>query len=194
MLVGPTGVGKTTTLAKLAARAALIDDENVVLVTADDYRVGGIEQLQRYAGLIGVPFEIASSRTQLERVLAKYPSADRFLVDTAGRSPRDRGAIREMGRTWRDLSSRPSIELCVAAATRHGELRDVLECYGALDPGTLTVTKLDEAIHFGGVVSAPFESGLPLAFFTTGQRVPEDIEAASADRLAGALCGEEVLS
>lgn len=191
-LVGPTGVGKTTTIAKLAAIAALVERKKVGLISIDQYRVGASEQLARYADLIGIPMECASDAQSLERALRKFARAELVLIDTAGRSPRDLAGIQETVDTLRGVKEPIEVQMCVSAAMREPELMVTLERHAPLSPSKLIVTKLDEAMNCGGVVAAYVHSGLPLSHFTTGQRVPEDIEQASPNALATALCGEEI--
>jgi flagellar biosynthesis GTPase FlhF len=191
-LVGPTGVGKTTTIAKLAAIAALVERRSVALVSIDQYRVGASEQLARYADLIGIPMECATDASSLSRALQKLGRAELVLVDTSGRSPRDVTGIRETCDTLRGTSEAIEVYMCVAAAMREAELMQTLDRHALLAASRLIVTKLDEAVQCGGVLAAYVHSGLPLSHFTMGQRVPEDIEAASAETLAAVLCGEEI--
>jgi flagellar biosynthesis protein FlhF len=191
-LVGPTGVGKTTTLAKLAAKAALIDRRRVGLISVDDYRIAGAEQLGRYADLIGVPMEVAHDARSLEVALRRLADADLILVDTAGRSPRDTDATRRTAETLHGAQEGVEVQLCVAAATGHAELRVTVEQNAVLRPRKLLITKLDEAVRHGGIVGAQVMAGLPLTYFTTGQRVPEDIEVASPERVASLLIGESL--
>ncbi len=190
-LVGPTGVGKTTTVAKIAANAALVEAREVGLVSIDGYRVGGAEQLQRYADLMGVRMEVADDARSLRRALARLGGKDLVLVDTAGRSPRDHGALEATAELLRGGEA-TEVHLCVSAGVSDVELRAIVERHRCLDPARLLVTKLDEAVYHGSIVAAQTLSELPLSYFTTGQRVPEDIEVAHPGRLAGLLCGEEV--
>lgn len=191
-LVGPTGVGKTTTVAKMAAVAALVEQRTVGLVCLDQYRVGAAEQLQRYADLIGIPMESANDAKGFDRALRRLARADLILVDTAGRSPRDSAGIGQTADTLRGAAEQVEVHLCVPASMRESELVSTIERQSASSPSRLVVTKLDEANFCGGVLAAYVHSGLPLSYFTTGQRVPEDIEAASAEGLSKVLCSEEV--
>lgn len=191
-LVGPTGVGKTTTAAKMAAVASLVEGRTVGLICLDQYRVGASEQLQRYADLIGIPMENANDAKGFDRALRRLSRADLVLVDTAGRSPRDMVGIQQTADTLRGAGEMVEVHLCVPASMRESELVGTIERQGASSPSRLVVTKLDEANFCGGVLAAYVHSGLPLSYFTNGQRVPEDIEAASAEGLSKVLCSEEV--
>lgn len=187
-LCGPTGVGKTTTIAKLAARDALVNRRRVVLISMDDYRVGGADQLARFAELMDVPFAVATDATSLDAAIARYPFADRVYVDTAGRSPRDTSAIDRTATTLSAVGAATLIAL--PASVRSAELSKILAQHAGLAPRGIVMTKLDEAELVGGALSAALASGLPLVHFATGQRVPEDLEPASAERLASMLLGE----
>lgn len=191
-LVGPTGVGKTTTIAKLAAIAALIEKQTVALVCLDQYRVGASEQLGRYADLIGIPMECANDAKSFERALRRLARADLVLVDTSGRSPRDTAGIAMTADTLRSATEQVEVHLCVTASLREAELKGTIDRQSAASPSRLIVTKLDESTFCGGVVAAYVHSGLPLSYLTTGQRVPEDIEEATAAGLSKVLCSEEV--
>ncbi|MET0339396.1 MAG: hypothetical protein ABW252_00255 [Polyangiales bacterium] len=191
-LVGPTGVGKTTTIAKLAAVSALVDRRTVALICLDQYRIGASDQLSRYADLIGIPMETASCPATFDRALARLGRAEVVLVDTSGRSPRDTVGIGLTADTLRSAREPVEVHLCIPASLREVELRGTIERQSAATPSRLIVTKLDEANFCGGVISAYVHSGLPISYVTTGQRVPEDIDAATPEGLARMLCSEEV--
>jgi flagellar biosynthesis protein FlhF len=180
MLVGPTGAGKTTTIAKLAARAALIDGKRVKLVTLDNYRVAGIDQIRTYADLIGIPLEVAESPRDLVEILDD--NYDLVLIDTAGRSPRDTASIDELANELPDL---PPIEvhLVVPAASSPAAIDELASRYRPLAPARLLVTKLDEVESCPDLARAPGRLALSLTWVTTGQDVPEDIEEPSASRV-----------
>jgi flagellar biosynthesis protein FlhF len=173
MLVGPTGVGKTTTIAKLAARAALIEGKRVSLITLDNYRVGGVDQIRTFAELIGVPLRVCESPGDLTRMISDED--DLTLIDTAGRSPRDVGAIKELAAA---VANVPRIEthLVVPAASSATVIEDLANRYRGLNPSRLLFTKLDEVDEAPELSRAPARLSLPITWVTTGQSVPEDIE------------------
>jgi flagellar biosynthesis protein FlhF len=189
-LVGPTGVGKTTTVAKLAALYTVGRKAKIALVTIDTFRVGAVEQLKTYSRIMGVPLEVASTPKELEKALALHEDKDLILIDTVGRSPKDHETIdnlREMLRT----SSSIETHLCVAATTRERELRSIVESFSVLPIKRLLFTKLDESSSFGSIINLHLEKKLPLSYFTKGQRVPEDIEPATGKKVADLVLGED---
>ncbi|MFT3694200.1 MAG: hypothetical protein QM831_13730 [Kofleriaceae bacterium] len=180
MLVGPTGVGKTTTIAKLAARAALIEGKRVSLITMDNYRVGGVDQIRTFAELIGVPLRVCEAPENLTRMI--NDEDDLTLIDTAGRSPRDVGAIKQLASV---VANMPRIEthLVIAAASTATIIEELANRYRALNPSRLLFTKLDEVEEAAELVRAPARLSLPVTWVTTGQSVPEDIEEPTTARL-----------
>jgi flagellar biosynthesis protein FlhF len=182
VVVGPTGVGKTTTIAKLAARAALVERRRVAVITVDDYRVGAADQLRTFTNLIGIPLRV-SEPGALRAQLAATRDADRIYVDTAGRSPRDREALWSLEHALGGLDD-VEVHLAIAAATSPALIDDCARRHRALGVARLLFTKLDEALDLGELIRAPRRLGLPVTWVTTGQRVPEDLEDATAERLA----------
>ena len=189
-LVGPTGVGKTTTIAKLAALYTVGRKAKIALVTIDTFRVGAVEQLKTYSRIMGVPLEVASTPKDLEKALAAHTDKDLILIDTVGRSPKDKETIEGL-RSMLDSSFTIETHLCVAATTRERELRGIVESFKVLPISRLLFTKLDESSSFGSIVNLQIENKLPLSYFTRGQRVPEDIEPASGKKVAELILGEE---
>lgn len=190
-LVGPTGVGKTTTVAKLASLAALVERRKVALITMDTYRVGGVEQLRRFAALIGVPLSVAGDGASLRQALEEHRDADLILIDTAGRSPKQPGALDAMAGAFARAGEPIQVHLVLAAANRLRELEATLRHYEGLGPECLVFTKTDEAWGGGAVLEACTRASLPVSFVCTGQRVPEDIAPASAAWLAAFVLGQE---
>lgn len=181
-LVGPTGVGKTTTLAKLAARAMRDHQETVAIVTTDTYRVAAVEQLRAFADMLGVPFEVAFTPTDLRRAVHRHGDVDRVFIDTTGRSPYDCDSIGTLRGTL-DAAG-PGIALCLAAGTRRGDGIAVLEGFAPLGSGCLILTKWDETECPGESLSLAIERGIPIARITVGQEVPKDIRVANSAELS----------
>ena len=184
VLVGPTGAGKTTTIAKLAANAALVDNKRVRLITLDNYRVGGVDQIRTFADLIGVPLAVAAGPVELAQLL-NDDDADQYdltLVDTAGKSPRDTSSIIELAA---ELPNMPKLEVHVVipAATNHAAVDALVNRYRPLGPARLLVTKVDEVDVPSDLATLPTRIGLPITWITTGQAVPEDIEEPTSARL-----------
>jgi len=188
-IVGPTGVGKTTTIAKLAAMHALNRGASVAMVTTDNFRVGAIEQLKTYAKIMDIPLEVAASSQELAKVLARHADKDLILIDTAGRSPKDAERLEELKGY---LKCHPGIEtyLCMSATTRARELDEIVATFSVLPVTKLLFTKLDESESFGCIAGAYLKHKLPLSYFTTGQKVPEDIEVATSRKLAALVVKE----
>ena len=187
--VGPTGVGKTTTLAKLAARARLDHGRSVGVISLDTFRVGAVEQWQRYANLMGIPFQIASDRTTFLRAMADMPT-DLVLVDTAGRSVH--GTAWPLAGCLREINDRKlNVLLTLPAWLRANDVTRVLEMYDDPLPTEIVVTKLDETYQVGGILHAALPNQLPFAYLCNGPRVPEDILDASVDGVLDAVFPSE---
>ena len=179
-LVGPTGVGKTTTLAKIAARALLDAKKKVALLTVDTYRIGACEQLARYGEIMGIPALVARDRGELIRAYERVKDADLVLIDTAGRfSAEDVARQAELVRAIPKVQ----VHLVVSAATGALELSAVAERYRALQPDRLLFSKLDEAAGPGAVLSAAVRIPRPVSCVADGQRVPEDLHALTGREL-----------
>jgi flagellar biosynthesis protein FlhF len=183
MLVGPTGVGKTTTLAKLAARYAFGPQKaKVGIITLDTYRIGAVEQLMHYAKMMRLPIEAVDDASQFPRILGALRHCDYILIDTAGSSPHDHEKI---GKIKSFLKSQESttidVSLVVSATAKLDDLRDIYTNFNALDIDTLIVTKFDESRTFGNVLSLVHEVKKPLSYFSIGQEVPDDIMEADND-------------
>jgi len=187
--VGPTGVGKTTTLAKLAARARLDHGRRVGVISLDTFRVGAVEQWQRYANLMGIPFQIASDRSSFLRAMADMPT-DLVLVDTAGRSVH--GTAWPLAGCLREIDDRKlNVMLVLPAWLRANDVTRVLEMYDDPLPTEIVVTKLDETYQVGGILHAALPNQLPFAYLCNGPRVPEDILDASVDGVLDAVFPSE---
>jgi flagellar biosynthesis protein FlhF len=180
--VGATGVGKTTTIAKLAAHYALGEKKRVALVTIDTYRIAAIEQLRTFANIIGLPIDVVLTESELDTILAKYEKMDLVLIDTAGRSQRDQLQMAELASCFGNRK-RADVHLVLSATSSPQNLTETLERFSHLGLDSLIFTKLDESNIFGSILSATLLSQLPLSYLTTGQQVPEDIEVATPERI-----------
>jgi flagellar biosynthesis protein FlhF len=186
VFVGPPGVGKTTTIAKIAAQMRARNHVPVSLIAADGYRVGAVEQLRAYAEILSVPFHVARTALDLERAISQGPRP--MLVDTAGRSPADRG-VRDL---FDALSGRPGVRthLVLAAGTPLRDAERILTQYRAARPTRVVLTKVDETDACAPLVGLLRTSGLKVSWIGHGQLVPEDLTAASGEILAAAVLGE----
>lgn len=181
--VGPTGVGKTTTIAKLAAVHALRKKKSVALLTMDTYRIAAAEQLKVYGSIIGVSVDVASSATELYEQISRHSDKDLVLIDTAGRNHRDRGQMKELSSLAR---TNPDVKfnLVLSAQTRDDVLYDSVKGYADVPVGSLTFTKLDETGVYGPILNTMILANMPVAYLSSGQRVPDDIELATTERLS----------
>ena len=181
-LVGPTGAGKTTTIAKLAARFALHQSKKVAMVSLDTYRMGAWEQLQAYGELMQVPVSLAADRGEFARVMQEYRDMDVVLVDTMGKSHRDPDYCRQLQRVFEAV---PQVEthLVQSATSQESVMSECFKQFGPLGIDRVLFTKLDEAVHFGMLFNCSVRYRIPFSYFTTGQSVPEDIEVAAGDKV-----------
>lgn len=187
--VGPTGVGKTTTLAKLAARAVLSFKRSVRVVSLDTFRVGAVEQWRRYAELIGFPFDVATNPGTFHRVAHNH-SEDLLLVDTAGRGVGEQhSTLAGCVGGLRDMPS--DVLLVLPAWLRARDAERVVASYSAPKITGVVITKLDETDQVGGVMHAPLGSDLPVTYLCDGARVPEDIHDAAVDKVLDAIFPEQ---
>ena len=188
-VVGPTGVGKTTTIAKIAAMYALNRRVSVAMVTMDNFRVGAVEQLKTYAKIMDLPLEVAGNSQELSKALARHSDKDLILIDTAGRSPKDADRLDEL-KGYLETQTGIDVYLCLSATTRSREIDQIIYTFGTLPVTKLLFTKLDESRSFGCIVDTCLKHKFPLSYFSTGQKVPEDIEVATSRKLAAMVVQE----
>ncbi|RKZ89673.1 MAG: flagellar biosynthesis protein FlhF [Gammaproteobacteria bacterium] len=182
-LVGPTGVGKTTTVAKIAARCALKHGaKNVALITTDCYRIGGQEQLRTYARILGIPVRVAKTHQELNDALNDLLDRRFILVDTAGMNQRDM-QLTEKFAMLKQQSPRIKNYLTLSATTQASVLNDIINAFSHLELSGCILTKTDETNSLGGAISALIRHQLPLAYICNGQQVPEDISLARPNTL-----------
>lgn len=182
-LIGPTGAGKTTTIAKLAASYALLQRKQVALLTVDTFRVAAVEQLRTYGEIIGVPTEVVFSPQGMRAAIDRFRDRDLILVDTAGRSYRDDMRISEL-KGYLEAARPAEVHLVISMTTRSRDALEVVDRYRTAGFNRLLFTKLDETTSCGLIPSLVSYSGQPLSYVTTGQNVPDDIEVADPGRLS----------
>jgi flagellar biosynthesis protein FlhF len=185
-LAGPTGVGKTTNLAKLAAGYAVRERARVALVTADTYRVAATEQLRVYANIIGIPLYVVNTATEMRETLRKLHEYDLVLIDTAGGSQFNKGQLREL-RDMLDAAQPNETMLVLGANTQLDDQRQIVQNFAPLRPTSLFFSKLDETRRYGGLYTVLVETGLPLGYFSVGQNVPDDLILARPEMVADLL-------
>lgn len=188
-LVGPTGVGKTTTIAKLAAYFSLKLAQKVLLLTIDTYRIGAVEQLATYARILGLPLKVAASPKELKSCLEERSEQDLVLIDTAGRSPNNRGMLDEL-RDFLTVSPVIGSHLVVSATTKEGDLKKIISGFGGIPLEGYICTKLDETDQYLPLFNQLVPTRRPLAYFTHGQRVPEDLEQVTKSRIVRLLSNQ----
>jgi flagellar biosynthesis protein FlhF len=191
-LVGPTGVGKTTTVAKLAANFKLVQGLRPGLVTVDTYRIAAIEQLRTYAEIIALPLSVANSPGEMKRAIDDLGEVEIVLIDTAGRSPRDEVKIRELADFLAEAQP-DEVHLVLSATSAERSLRAAVERFSIVQADRLILTKLDEADSLGAILALIGQANRPISYLTTGQSVPDDIEPANRTRLARLILGQEAV-
>lgn len=187
-LVGPTGVGKTTTIAKLAANARLREKRRVGLVTVDTYRIAAVEQLRTYADIMDLPMEVVSTPREMRQALERMSDLELILMDTAGRSPRDEVKIQEL-RAFLHEAQADEVHLVLSSVTGGAALERTAERFAAVGTTALILTKLDELTAPGSVLPLLRSGRIPLSYLTHGQNVPDDIAPADARKLARVVLG-----
>ncbi|ONI41536.1 flagellar biosynthesis protein FlhF [Candidatus Epulonipiscium fishelsonii] len=174
--IGPTGVGKTTTIAKLTALKVLQEKKKIVLLTADTYRIAAVEQLRTYADILGVPIETIYDDTEIEEYLEKWQDVDHIFIDTAGRSHKNLEQLSELERLLLKCEEK-QIFLVLNMSTAYRDIQNIVDIYEEITTDfALIITKLDETDAIGNLMNITFCTKKPIAYITTGQNVPNDIE------------------
>lgn len=191
VFVGPTGVGKTTTLAKLAANITLNEKKKVGLVTSDTYRIAAVDQLKTYCEIIGVPLSIVYSPNEFSSIIQNYEDKDVILVDTAGRSHKDKYQLMEL-KSLLNTEIQYEIYLVLSATSKYSDCIDIVNSYSFLKDYKILFTKLDETSSYGVVLNISNYAKKPLCYFTTGQSVPDDIELADNSKIIKCILGDKL--
>jgi flagellar biosynthesis protein FlhF len=188
-LVGPTGVGKTTTIAKLAANFCLRERRKVGLITLDTYRIAAVDQLKTYAQIIDVPLEVAMSPEQMKEAVGQMADRDLILIDTAGRGQRDATKIDDL-RAFFTAAKPHEVHLVLSATCGEGVLTETIQRFSGVGVDRVIFTKLDEAVGFGVILNCLQKVKAQLSYVTTGQDVPSDIEVGEGRAIAGLILGK----
>ncbi len=190
-LIGPTGVGKTTTIAKLAATFKLKQKLNVAMITIDTYRIAAVDQLRTYADIIGLPLHIVNSPMQMAGAIERCHGYDVVLIDTAGRSPKDAEKLDQL-RAFIDAAKPHEVHLVLSSTASESVMMEAADRFGAIRTDRVIFTKMDEAVNFGVVLNVIRRVNKKLSYITTGQEVPHDIERGEPRRLAELILGKRL--
>ncbi len=185
-LVGPTGVGKTTTIAKLAANLKLYGNRKVGLISADTYRIAAIEQLQTFANIANIPMTVTYSPEDMREAIRKFRQQDIILIDTVGRNPKNEEHLR-MLQQFVEMANPDEVHLVLSLTTGFKTLLDVIRRFKMMRPNRLIFTKLDEAINTGNMLNVLYKYQIPISYLTNGQVVPNDITVAEKQTIANLI-------
>jgi len=180
--VGPTGVGKTTTVAKIAAEYALRRDKKVAMISLDTYRLGAIDQLRIYGEIMEVPVEVAAGKEELRHIIASHEDKDLILIDTTGRSHQDKDYSRQLKEVF-DAVGGVETHLVLSVTAQEKLFAATYRQFSSMGLDRVLFTKLDEGLNFGSLFNFTVRNRLPISYFTSGQQVPEDLEAARPERV-----------
>lgn len=193
ILVGPTGVGKTTTIAKLAAIHGIGANGNraktVRMLTIDNYRIGAQKQIETYGEIMDIPVAVVETYHELQQKITLFNDADLILVDTIGKSPKDYQQLAEMRKVLDACGSFSEVYLAMSATTKVSDVKEILQQFESFGYRSVILTKLDETMRIGNIISVLHEKGKTLTYITDGQIVPQDIEPANVMRLLKNLEG-----
>ena len=189
VFVGPTGVGKTTTIAKIATIYSHHRKSSLGLITLDDQRVGGISQLAIYARILGIPMKVASSTMTLGKALGELAGKQLVLVDTAGVNPNDQQQLGRLEGMMAEME-KPHIHLVLSTTTRESDLNSISDAFQPFPVRNLIFTKLDESTTRGNILSRALKTGIPLSYYADGRNIPDDIHVMTAGRLMRMIFNE----
>lgn len=187
--VGPTGVGKTTTLAKIAAKLSLIEGKKIGLITSDTYRISAVDQLKTYSEILNVPLEVIYEPDEISSVLNKFSDRDFILIDTAGRNHKSPELKADLCELLKYTSS-AEVFLVISLTTSPDDIESIISSYDFIEKYELILTKLDEAAAYGTILNTKVTTNQLIAFLTNGQSVPDDIVIADPDKIASLLLGD----
>lgn len=189
LFAGPTGVGKTTTLAKLAAKQTIINKRSVAFITADTYRIAAVDQLRTYSEILDVPLTVIYEPSEVKDAIEKYSDKDYIFIDTAGRNHKNKELLTEL-KSLIDYVESPDIFLLLSLTTSYDNIEDIVKSYEFLEDYSLIFTKADESSNLGNILNAKFLTSKPLSYLTIGQSVPDDIEIVDMENLVNTFVGD----
>ncbi len=193
ILIGPPGVGKTTTILKLASYYSVEENRDTAIITTDIYRSGAIEQLKIYSKILDIPVEVVFNVKEFERIIRRFDSKDVILIDSAGRSKKDKDYIEVLRKFIYTIPIQGlKIYLVISMVDNFKYIKDIFETYKVLYPNSLIISKLDEASSFGNLINIPVLTNLPITYVTTGQDIPGDIKVARSEELVNLILKEKV--
>lgn len=188
VFMGPTGVGKTTTLAKLAAKYAINDKLDMGFITADTYRIGAVEQLKVYAEILDVPVKVIYSASEVTSCLEEYKDKDLILIDTAGRNHNNSEQLEEVNEIIAMIHN-PDVYLVLSNTSSFKNMVDIIDAYDFAKEYKIIMTKVDEGINYSNILNAKTYSKKNLSYITNGQSVPDDIEIINSSKIANKIVG-----
>ena len=189
VFVGPTGVGKTTTIAKIASSESLINQKKVGLITIDTYRIGAVEQLKIYANILDIPLEVVVTREEMKEAMERLDDCDLILVDSTGRSHKNDRQLVEMKKYLDDIEDK-NIFLVASMTTKNTDFVKIVKNYDCMEYDHFIFTKLDETQSYGNIINASYYSEKPVSYISMGQVVPDDLKVATKDLLFKYAWGE----
>lgn len=188
--IGPTGVGKTTTIAKLSSKLILEEKKNIVIFTSDTYRIAAVEQIKTYANILSIPVEVIYEAKELDKMLPKYKDYDYILMDTAGRSHKNKEQVDDLKTIFPYFEKYSVLTyLVLSATTKYKDLKKITALYSDISEYSLIFTKLDETDALGNILNIKLDTGKSLSYISYGQNVPEDIEVMNPQIIAKQLLG-----
>lgn len=187
--MGPTGVGKTTTLAKIAAQLVMKKEYNIGLVTSDTYRIAAVEQLKVYSEILQIPLEVIYTEEDMYKTLVTFKEKDVIFVDTTGKSHRDVDKGDDIFSIVDSIKNK-EVYLVLSGTTDYSTLKSIIEQYSFIDNYKIIFTKLDETERLGNILNIRYLTNKPISYITTGQNVPDDIEIMNKEKIVNCLIGE----
>lgn len=188
--IGPTGVGKTTTIAKIAADFMLREDKKVGLITSDTYRIAAVEQLKTYAGILNIPIEVVESASELTHAMEVLSDCDIVLMDTAGRNYQQKQYIEELEALLSD-KNKVQINLVLSLTSKYEDMKKIVDNFQTIVMDELLLTKMDETSSSGAILNLIHHYSIPIRYIANGQSVPDDIFTVTPELIADFVLGED---